>query len=133
MEPYIYQQEIKVRDYEVDSQRIVNNAIYLHYFELTRHDFIELVGLSFGQLHEMGIDPVVRHVEIDYLTSLTVGETMTSKLWLERVGPRFVFHQAIFHKPSGQPVCRGKVELVCLENGRLTRGDRLAEAFKDYL
>lgn len=34
-----YELTIKVRDYEVDSQGIVNNANYLHYLEITRHDF----------------------------------------------------------------------------------------------
>ena len=34
---YTYCLEFKVRDYEVDSQGIVNNANYLHYLEHTRH------------------------------------------------------------------------------------------------
>ena len=34
---YIFMLEIGVRDYELDSEGIVNNAIYLHYLEHTRH------------------------------------------------------------------------------------------------
>ena len=37
---------IKVRDYEVDAEGIVNNANYLHYLEHTRHEFCEEAGLS---------------------------------------------------------------------------------------
>ena len=36
MEP-IYQIKMKVRDYELDSQSIVNNANYQHYYEVARH------------------------------------------------------------------------------------------------
>ena len=35
-EKYIYELEMKVRDYECDLQGIVNNANYQHYLEHTR-------------------------------------------------------------------------------------------------
>lgn len=129
---YIFEMPIKVRDYEVDSEGIVNNAIYLHYLELTRHEFCESAGLSFREMHLGGIDPVLSRVEIDYKSPLGLGETMISRLNLRRKGPIFVFDQAI-DKADGTPVVRAKVNVACLENGRLGRGEKLAEAFKDYL
>ena len=33
MEKYVYELEMSVRDYELDSEGIVNNANYLHYLE----------------------------------------------------------------------------------------------------
>ena len=44
---YIYELTMKVRDYEVDAEGIVNNANYLHYLEHTRHEFCEQAGLTF--------------------------------------------------------------------------------------
>ena len=41
MREYIFSLEIPVRDYELDSEGIVNNANYLHYLEHTRHAFIK--------------------------------------------------------------------------------------------
>lgn len=128
-----YEQTIKVRDYEVDSQGIVNNANYLHYLEITRHDFCEHAGTSFRTLQEQGLDPVVRKIEIEYLSSLTLGETMISRLTMERHGARFVFIQDIYNAASDLQVVHAIVTIVCLENGRLSRGDLLAEAFKEYL
>lgn len=129
---YVFEMPIKVRDYEVDSQGIVNNANYQHYLEHTRHMFCEQAGVSFRDMHAAGIDPVVRRIEIDYLRPLGLGDSMVSRIALFRQGPMFVFRQDIFTL-EGEPVVHAMVDIVCLENGRLTRGERLAEAFAKYL
>ena len=126
--PYIYGLPLKVRDYEVDSQGIVNNANYLHYLEHTRHMFCQELGISYREMQRAGIDPVVRKIEISYLTPLRLAEEMESKLWMERRGARFIFHQDIFNA-KGKEVVRALVHIVCIENGRISRGDTLAEAF----
>lgn len=132
MKQYIYSMPIKVRDYEVDSEGIVNNANYLHYLEHTRHEFCEHEGLSFRQMHAEGLDPVVTHVDIRYIKSLGLGDSMVSCLNLSRRGPIFVFEQDIY-TADGQPVVRAKVDVVSFENGRISRGERLAEVFAKYL
>lgn len=131
-QPYIFELPMKVRDYEVDSEGIVNNAVYLHYLEHTRHEFCDSAGLSFREMHSRGIDPVLSKVEIEYKTPLGLGESMVSKLWIDRQGARFIFYQDIFNA-EGKPVVKAVVSCVCIENGRLTRGEALVEAFKEYL
>ena len=66
MEKYIYELEMKVRDYECDLQGIVNNANYQHYLEHTRHEFLLSTGVSFAGLHEQGVDPVVVYFQTLY-------------------------------------------------------------------
>lgn len=131
--PYEYSMLMRVRDYEVDSQGIVNNAVYLHYLEHTRHEFCREAGTSFRSMQSEGIDPVLRRVDIEYLTPLRLGEEMESRLTLRRQGARFMFRQEIFRMPDGAPVVRADVTVVTLRDGRLTRGDELAEAFAKYL
>lgn len=133
MPDYQFSLDIRVRDYETDSQGIVNNANYLHYLEITRHDFCEEAGTSFRAMQERGLDPVVRKIEIEYLNSLTMGDTMTSCLNMRREGARFIFDQDIYNASTGAPVVKAKVTVVCLQDGRLSRGDILADAFADYL
>lgn len=124
--------DMEVRDYELDCEEIVNNANYLHYMEHTRHKFCKDAGLSFIQMHESGIDAVVRKIEIEYKTSLRGGDTFLSCLNLERKGPRFIFHQDIV-KDNGDICAEATVTVVILKDGKLTRGDELAALFSRYL
>ncbi len=130
---YIFTLEIAVRDYELDSEGIVNNAIYLHYLEHTRHAFVKQEGIPFGSLTRDGLIPVVRRMTIDYHTPLRSGDVMLSRLWIEREGARFIFYQDIFNKASGETVVNAVVTIVCMENGRINRGDDLAAQISKYL
>ena len=131
---YFFSLEIAVRDYELDSEGIVNNAIYLHYLEHTRHAFVKQEGIPFGSLTSEGLVPVVRRMTIDYYTPLRSGDVMLSKLWIEREGARFIFHQDIFKQGSGERVVSADVTIVCMEkNGRINRGDDLAARIAKYL
>lgn len=132
MDEYIFSMEMQVRDYELDSEGIVNNANYLHYLEHTRHRFCADNGISFAEMQKRGIVPVLNKVEIEYKEPLRSGDEFVSKLWLERRGVRFVFHQAIFKK-DGSAAVKAVVSCVCLENGKLGRGDVLAGIFKDVM
>jgi len=129
---YCYAMEMVVRDYELDSQDIVNNANYLHYMEHTRHTFCAEAGLSFGEMHRMGIDPVVRRIEVEYKSSLRVGDRFISCLKVERKGPRFIFKQDIIF-PDGTYAAQGVVTIVSIKDGKLSRGDELAAVFGQYM
>ena len=64
-EDYIFCLDIDVRDYELDSEGIVNNANYLHYLEWTRHEFCKTTGMSFDDMRRPGIMPVLNRVELE--------------------------------------------------------------------
>lgn len=130
---YCFELTMMVRDYEVDSQGIVNNANYLHYMEHTRHEFCRHAGYTFRDMQHAGIDPVLRRVTVDYMSPLRLGDQMRSCLALRIEGARFIFVQDIYNAVTGQPVVKAEATIVCVENGRLTRGEQLAAAFKDYI
>ena len=123
---------MEVRDYELDCEQIVNNANYLHYMEHTRHKFCHQVGVPFIEMHRKGLDAVVRKIEIEYFQSLKSGDRFNSCLSLQREGPRFIFHQAIFHT-NDELIAKATVIVVLLQNGKLSRGDELAQIFAEYL
>ena len=129
---YCFALEMEVRDYELDCEQIVNNANYLHYLEHTRHKLCIEAGYPFIEMHNDGIDAVVRKLEVEYYTPLRSGDSFLSCINMERKGPRFIFHQDIF-KSNGEPVIKALVTIVALKDGRLSKGDEIAEAFKKYL
>lgn len=129
---YCFVMEMEVRDYELDCEQIVNNANYLHYMEHTRHKFCQDAGMSFTQMHNEGIDAVVRKIEIEYKSSLRGGDRFVSCLRVERKGPKFIFFQDIL-KSNGDICTEATVTVVILKNGKLSRGDELAELLKNYL
>lgn len=130
---YMFKLGLKVRDYECDLQGIVNNANYQHYMEHARHEFLETLGANFGKLHEEGIDAVVSRVVIDYKTSLRSGDSFYVGVNIEREGVKLVFFQDIYRTSDNQICAKGRVESVCLEQGKLTRGELFDKIFKDYL
>ena len=79
---YIYELEMKVRDYECDLQGIVNNANYQHYLEHTRHEFLTSVGIRLTTLHEQGVDPVVARINMGFRAQLKSGDEFVSNLFM---------------------------------------------------
>ena len=90
------------------------------------------VNLIFQRLD--GLMPVVRRLEIKYCTPLRTGDVVLSRLWIERKGPRFIFYQDLFRKADEVPVAKAVVTIVCMDkDGRINRGDELAERVAQYL
>ena len=117
---YQHELTLKVRDYECDLQGIVNNANYQHYLEHARHEFLLSLGISFAQLHEQGIDPVVARINMAFKTPLKSGDQYTCCLNLKKEGIKYVFYQEIFRTADRKLVVKAVVETVFLVNGRLT-------------
>ena len=132
-EKYAYSLEMKVRDYECDLQGIVNNANYQHYMEHSRHEFLESLGINFGKLHEDGIDAMVAKITIEYKIPLRSGDRFVIGINIQRLGAKIVFYQDIYRLSDGKLCTKGVVENICVENGRLTRGEIFDEVFKGYL
>lgn len=133
MPKYTFETNIDVRDYECDIEGIVNNANYLHYMEHTRHLFLKEAGLSFAKMHEKGVDAVVARMNIQYKVPLRCDDIMISRLWIEKQGVRYVFHQDIIRQADMKLSCRATVELVCLINGKLGNSDDYDRAFEPYM
>ena len=100
--PYPFTLAFEVRDYECDLQGIVNNAVYQHYLEHARHQFLKQSGLSFAELAKEGINLVVVRAELDYKLPLRSGDAFLIGLRMARSSPvRFEFLQDIY-RVSGE-------------------------------
>lgn len=133
MENYIYRLEMKVRDYECDIQGVVNNANYQHYLEYARHEFLEYIGGSFSQMHDEGFDMMVSKITLEYKRPLRGGDRFVVCINAQRKGAKLVFMQDIYNLADDSLVLKGEVDVICLKNGRLTRGEVFDEMFKDLM
>ncbi|MDR0682705.1 MAG: acyl-CoA thioesterase [Dysgonamonadaceae bacterium] len=133
MNKKIFEFEMKVRDYECDAQGIVNNANYLHYFEVTRHEFMTSLGSSFKESHALGVDPVVSRADLHYKTPLIGNDLFVSSLTVERKGIKIIFYQTINRKNDGALCCKATIEIAVIVNGILSRGDYYDNLMTEYL
>lgn len=127
-ESVIYEQEFKVRDYEVDLQGVVNNANYLHYLEHTRHEYLYSKNVDFAGLHEEGKDLLVTRNEIDYKSPLKSHDRfiVTLNMYLEG-NLKMVFDQKIYRLPDRKLIIKAKVYGVCQDNGKLVKPEQILD------
>lgn len=92
----LFQLDFKVRDYECDMQGIVNNAVYFHYLEHARHEYLLSRGVDFAALARDKINLVVVRSEMDYKASLTSGDLFYVTVQYQPVSKvRFGFRQQV--------------------------------------
>ena len=130
---YCFETQMQVRDYECDIEGIVNNANYLHYCEHTRHLFLQECGLSFAEMHAKGVDAVVARMNLQYKVPLHPDDEFISRMALTKDGIKYVFHHDIFRASDNALCFRGKVELVCIVDGRLANSPDYDAAFAKYI
>ena len=133
MKEYIFELEMKVRDYECDLQGVVNNSNYQRYMEHTRHEFLETLGENFALMHEKGIDAFVSRVEIKFKQSLQTGDKFLSCMNIRREGVKLLFDQDIYRMSDHALAAYGTVECVIVEKGKLTRGEYFDKLIKTFL
>jgi acyl-CoA thioester hydrolase len=132
--PKPFSAEFSVRDYELDTQGVVNNSTYQNYLEHARHQFLKHIGLNFNQLHEDGTDAIVHKVELEYKRALRGDERFVVRTTAEQQGNvRFVFNQDIYRLPDQELVLKGKVTTAFMNNGRPIRPPKaVTEAIQYY-
>ena len=83
MQPFTTQ--LRVRHYEMDALRHVNNAVYQNYLEQAAIEHSEHLGLTLDVYRELGGVFVMRRIEIDYLRPAVAGDTLEVRTWLQEM------------------------------------------------
>jgi len=112
---------LAVRSYEYDSFGHVNNAVYLNYLELARHELLKYLGVSVDKLREAGYFLVAARVCIDYKLQAKQDDALTiATRPLEKGRTSGVFSQNIYR--GDELVAQAEVTWACINSaGRLVR------------
>jgi len=110
--------QLQVRDYECDLQGIVNNAVYQHYLEHARHEYLNSKGLDFSELTALGVIIVVIRAELDYKQALRPGDRFSVSVSVKKLGRlKVVFEQEIRRLTDDELMLEAKITAVSLKEG----------------
>lgn len=116
MDLFSYYHPITVRYRDLDPQGHVNNAVYLTYIESARLGYYQATGIwqqESGALTGM----VVARIEIDYLSSVTLGQAMRVGIRLVGIGNKsLTLDFQIETMPDKTVIARGKSVMVAYDN-----------------
>jgi len=82
----ISEYSLRVRTYECDSYKHVNNANYLHYLEIARYQLLKDIGFDYPKLIESGYGMYIARIEIDYKKPAFVDEELVVKTYPVKKG-----------------------------------------------
>jgi len=107
---------LAVRSYECDSYGHVNNAVYLHYLECARHEYMKVLGLGLEALREAGYGVWVAEISIRYLIPVhtdDVLEILTEPVKAGRISG--ILRQTI--RCGGRTVAEAEVKWASVDAG----------------
>lgn len=105
----------EVRGYELDLQGIVNNAVYLQYFDHVRVQHMMARGLDWQAWHHKGYNLVLIHVDMELKKSLQGYDKFYITSSIEMHGRlRVIFHQEIY-RDDHQLIAKAKNTIACVE------------------
>jgi YbgC/YbaW family acyl-CoA thioester hydrolase len=109
----IFTTHFKVRSYECDSYSHVNNAVYLNYLEFARMNALLEKDFNLDTMKKKGYLAVVRKIEIEYKSSLFLGDEVTIKTFIsESRNTSGTFTQQVFQSKEGRLAAEAKVTWV---------------------
>lgn len=116
MEKFSYFHLNTVRYADLDPQGHVNNAVYLTYLESARLGYYEETGIwrkDSGDLTGM----VVAHIDIDYLSPVTLGQHLRVGIRQVRIGNKsLTLAFEMVSLPDNTLVARGTSVMVAYDN-----------------
>jgi acyl-CoA thioester hydrolase len=68
---------LTVRSYECDTYGHVNNAVYLNYLEVARHEMLAALGMDYAGMRSAGFGLVVARIDIRYRRPAVEGDALT--------------------------------------------------------
>lgn len=129
--PFIWNSE--AQENELDIQNIVNNAVYLQYFDRARIQHLLSKGIDLKEWHQNGFNLVLIHVDMAIKQSLKAHDKFYVKSTYEKSGRlKVIYDQTIYKTSDDTLVAKAINTLACvsIRNGKpVMPGDSSALLF----
>lgn len=103
--PMLVEMPIKIHGYDIDVMGIVNNIVYVRWFEELRNCFLDSF-LPYDEIFERGISPMLKRTDVEYMGFLTMKDRPLGRIWMLEIGK--TKWKAGFEIVTGDRVnCRG--------------------------
>ncbi len=111
---------IRVYYEDTDAGGVVYYANYLKFMERARTEWLRSLGFEQDALRaSAGVLFAVSRVEVDYLRPARFNDALTTVARIARLGRASIeFEQAIEQAETAEPLCRGRVKVVCIDAER---------------
>jgi YbgC/YbaW family acyl-CoA thioester hydrolase len=110
----MFEYQITVRGYELDSYGHVNHAVYLNYLEQARWEIIREAGLL-EQLVREGKKLVVIKVDVRYISEIKLFDKIIIQTKVKKEAPYLVFYQKLFNQNGSTRVARAVIKAILLD------------------
>ena len=104
---------LRVRSYELDLHRHVNNATYLNYFEVARMEFLNDIGFDYAGLLSRGLSLFVAKISVAYKAPALLNDDLvvvTEPVKKKRMSG--VFRQTIYRGDT--EICTADITWACV-------------------
>ena len=114
-----HEQEFKwrssVRVYELDSQGIVNNSVYLDYFNHARIEFLNTFGINWFEESQKGFEFVLFESNLQYKYPLRLFDEFTITSSLKKIGKLILeVKQTLYNETESKVSAYGVNQIVCV-------------------
>ncbi len=108
--------ESTVRGYELDNQQIVNNAIYLHYFNNARLLCLKSLGINWAHWHRAGFNLVLVKSELEFKAPLKEYDQFKIITSYAKQGKvRVAFSQELYNTKTNKLSATANNIVVCVD------------------
>jgi acyl-CoA thioester hydrolase len=118
----VFETQVRVRFAETDAQGIVNNGVYLVWFEVARVEYLERYAGGYPALREQGVEALVTEARVRYVEPAHFDDRLTIRASCRDVrGSRLRFVYEIDR--DGTRIAEGETSHACIVagTGRPTR------------
>ena len=110
MTPYIH----KVQYYETDMMGVAHHAVYIHWMEEARIDFMDRLGFPYAEMEAKGVLSPVKALSCEYRHPCTFGDEIRVSVAVESFNGVVMAVGYEMKNGAGETVCLARSEHVFL-------------------